>query len=207
MTIRSMLAMVVLVLAACATESGPEPEAGFHGNTFTEPTRGIHATLPTGWVFVTPDKFAEIQDAGAKKVGERNPDLALPVAEAVTRTKIMFVMANASGSPTLQETIALAAERLSSLYLGVTDETYALALRSNLQSTGYSVNSQEMESVEISGSRFQSVQVILPPGSGSGYQSYYVRIVNNEALTFIITHNRQNRGAALLEIIQSVDLR
>ena len=95
---------------------------------------------------------------------------------------------------------------LPTSYLGMTTETYALALRNNLKKIGYSVYQERPESIEISGSRFQSVHTILPVGPGSQYQSYYIRLKENEVLTITATHSRQDRGDALFKIIQSLDL-
>jgi hypothetical protein len=191
-----------LVLTACATETTPAPEPGFHGNTFTEPSRGIHATLPTGWVFVPPEKFSSIREAGT----ERDPELASKAAAAATRTQILFAMINASGTEANPESIALLSDMISASYLGMTTETYALVLRNNLEREGYSVYREELKPIKISGSHFQSIHTILPLGSSSQYQSYYIRLAGNEVLTFIATHSRPDRGDALLEIIRSFDL-
>jgi len=204
--IRSAFATAVVALAACATETAPSPEAGFHDNSFTEPSRGLHATLPTGWVFVAPERYSGIGKAGAQAVGERDSDLASNAAEPRTRKKILFVMVNASGTNTNPESILLTAEAIPASYLGMTNETYALALRNHLKRAGYSLDQKAPKSVEISGSHFQSVQTILPLGSGSQYQSYLIRLIGNEILTFVATYYQQDRRDALIRIIQSFDL-
>ena len=200
----ALLALLLLALSACATPpSGPH---GYHGNVFRDPERGVEATLPTGWVFVSPDQFSTLMDSGAEYVVGNQPDMSSAVADATTRMNVVFIMVNAAHQED-GETIALATERMSDMHLGLTVETYALALASGLRSVGYWVSDPATEpTVTISGNEYHGVRAHYDVDNTTLYQTYYFRIVERELVYFVITHRKQGRKQALVEIVQTLQV-
>jgi len=206
--LRNLMALPLLALAACATQSAPAPEAGYHGNRFSEPSRGVVVTLPTGWLFVAPEQLSVVKNAGADAIARSDPELASNAAAALLRTQILCMMVNAAGEGANRESITLATEPVSDSLLGMTTETYAVALRSGLRGVGYSVAQDEApEPVLLSGLPFQAVHARVYTNGRTLYQTYYIRLQDDEVLSLIATHESWNRGEALLEIVRSFDLR
>ncbi len=198
----SLLATLLAALVACA--GSPTAPASYDGNVFRDPQRGVEATLPAGWVFVAPDQFPSVMDNGADVLVQNDPAMSAAVAEATTRMNVVFIMVNAAQQDDA-ETIALATERMSDAHLGLTAETYALALANGLRDVGYWVSDPTAEpAVTISGNPYRSLRAHYDIENVTLYQTYYVRIIERELLYFVVTHRRQERSGELLEIVRTL---
>lgn len=150
------------------------------GSNYTSTSAGVRFTLPSGWRFYTDQELAALINATASDLGIENFEDTL--ANQVSVYDMMAI------NNTTQESVMVLYENtIKSANTSVTAAEYADAVKSRLETMGYTVS--YAESAFLGNTQFVSMTATYTVSGVTLEQKYYCRSLGDYVASVILTSN------------------